>query len=81
MKQLVNGLSNQHGTSDKGMLTYLPLCNGTQENGDHPCPVQRCFEDFTSHQLDLRRPTVHDNHALKAKEAHMRRRDTHRQIN
>ena len=49
------------------MQTYLPLLsNGTQVNGDHSCPVQRCFEDFTSHQLDLRRPTVHANLALKS---------------
>ena len=48
------------------MLTYLPLNNGTQANGDHSCPVQRCLEEFTSHQLDLRRPTVHANLALKS---------------
>ena len=45
-----------------------PLSNGTQANGDHSCPVQRCFEDFTSHQLDLRRPTVHANLALNSSE-------------
>ena len=45
------------------MLTYILLGNG---NGDHSCPVQRCFEEFTSHQLDLRRPTVHANFALKS---------------
>ena len=48
------------------MLTYLPLSKGTKANGDHSCPVQRCFEEFTSHQLDLRRPTVHANLALKS---------------
>ena len=48
------------------MLTYLLLSNGTQANGDHSCPVQRCFEEFTSHQLDLRRPTVHANLNLKS---------------
>ena len=47
------------------MLTYLLLSNGTQANGDHSCPEQRCFEDFTSHQLDLRRPTLNANLALK----------------
>ena len=46
------------------MLTYLP--DGTQANGDHSCPVQRYVEEFTSHQLDLRRPTVHMNLALKS---------------
>ena len=48
------------------MLTYLLLSNGTQVNGDHSCPVQRCFEEFTSHQLDLRRPTIQANLALKS---------------
>ena len=47
------------------MLTYLLLSNGIQENGDRSCPVQRCFEEFTSHQLDLRRPAVHANLALR----------------
>ena len=45
------------------MLTYLLLCNGTKANGDHCCPVQRCFKEFTSHQLDLSRLTVHANFA------------------
>ena len=58
-------LSNPHWTTDTGMLTYLPLSNDSQANGDHSCPVQRCFEEFTSHQLDLRRPMVHANLALK----------------
>ena len=66
MKQLMNWLSNPHGTTDTGMLNYLLLSNGTQVNGDHFCPVQRCFEDFTPHQLDLRRPTAHGNLALKS---------------
>ena len=66
MKQLVDWLSNPHWAQDTGMLTYLPLSNGTQANGNHSCPVQRCFEEFTSHQLDLRRPTVHANLALKS---------------
>ena len=48
------------------MLTYLLLSNGTQANGDHSRPVQRCFEEFTAHQLDLRRPTVNANIALKS---------------
>ena len=48
------------------MLTYLFLSNGTQANGDHSCPVRRRFEEFTSHQPDLRRPTVHANLALKS---------------
>ena len=48
------------------MLTYLLLSNCTQVNGDHSCPVQRRFEEFTSHQLDLRRPTVHAILALNS---------------
>ena len=48
------------------MLTYLLLGSDTQAKGDDSCPVQRCFEEFTSHQLDLRRPTVHANLALKS---------------
>ena len=64
MKQLMDWLSNPHVTPDTGMLTYLLLSNGTQANGDC-CPVQRCFEEFTSQQLDLRRPMVHANLALK----------------
>ena len=48
------------------MVTYLALSNGTQANGDHSCPVQRCFQLFTFHQLDLRRPMVHANPALKS---------------
>ena len=59
MKQLVEWLLNLHGTPDTGVLTYLLLSNGTQANRDHSCPVQHCFEEFTSHQLDLRRPMVH----------------------
>ena len=47
------------------MLTYF-LSNGTQASGDHSCPGQRCFAKFTSHQLDLNRPTVHANLALKS---------------
>ena len=65
MKQLMDWLSNSHRTPDTGMLTYLLLSNGTQANGDHSCPVRSRFEEFTSHQLDLRRPTVHTNLALK----------------
>ena len=65
MKQLMDWLSNSHWTPDTGMLTYLFLSNGTQANGNHSCPVRRRFEEFTSHQLDLRRPTVHANLALK----------------
>ena len=65
MKQLMDWLSNPHCTPDTGMLTYLLLSYGTQANGDHSCPVQRCFEELSSHQLDLRRPTVHANLALK----------------
>ena len=48
------------------MLTYLFLSNGTQANGNHSCPVRCRFEEFTSHQLDLRRPTVQANLALKS---------------
>ena len=66
MKQLRVWLSNSHSTPDTGMLTYLFLSNGTQASGDHSCPVRRRFEEFTSHQLDLRRPTVHVNLALKS---------------
>ena len=66
MKQLEDWLSNSHWTLDTGMLTYLPLSNGTQADGDHSCPVQRCFEELTSHQLDLIRSTVHAKIALKS---------------
>ena len=66
MKQLMDWLSNPHSTPDTGILTYLFLSNGTQAKGDHSCPVRRRFEEFTSHQLDLRRPTVHANLALKS---------------
>ena len=69
MKQLMDWLSNPHRTSDTRMLTYLLLSNGTQANGDHFYPVQRCFEEFTSHQLALRRPTVHANLALKCEQS------------
>ena len=62
------------------MLTYLFLSNGTQANGDHSCPVQRCFEDFTSHQLDLRRPTVHANLALKSERSACVTPGTYRQV-
>ena len=51
------------------MLTYLFLSIGTQANGDHTCPVRRRFEEFTSHQLDSRRPTVHANLALKSEQS------------
>ena len=64
-------LSNPYWTPDTGMLTYLPLTNGTQANGDHSCPVQCCFEEFTSHQLDLSWPTVHANLAFIANGAHV----------
>ena len=66
MKLLMDWLSNSHRILDTGMLTCLFLSNGTQANRDLSCPVQRCFEEFTSHQLDLRRPTVHANLALKS---------------
>ena len=66
MKQLMDWLSNPHCTPDTGMLTYLFLSNGTQANGDYSCPVRCRFEEFTSHQMDLRRPTVHANLALKS---------------
>ena len=66
MKPLVDWLSNPHWTPDTGMLTYLFLSYGTLANADHSCPVGRRFEEFTSHQLDLRRPTVHANLALKS---------------
>ena len=51
------------------MLTYLFLSNGTQANRNHSCPVRRRFEEFTSHQLDLRRLTVHANLALKSEQS------------
>ena len=66
MKQLMDWLSNSHWTTDTGMLTYLFLSNDTQANGDHSCPVRRHFEEFTSHRLDLRKPMVHPNLALKS---------------
>ena len=66
MKQLMDWLSNSHSTPDTRMLTYLFLGYGTQANGDHSCPGRRRFEEFTSDQLDLRRPTVHANLALKS---------------
>ena len=69
MKQLMDWLSNSHCTQDTGMLTYLFLSNGTQANGDYSCPVQRCFEEFTSHQLDLRRPTGYTNLTLKSEQS------------
>ena len=46
-------------------LTHLFLSKDTQTNGDQSCPLQLCFEEFTSHQLDLRR-TAHANLALKS---------------
>ena len=61
------------------MLTYL-LSNGTQANGDHSCPVQCCFKDFTSHQLDLSRPTVQANFAHIANGAYVGRRGTYPQV-
>ena len=67
MKQLTNGLAVKLTLNPRHRNADLPpLSNGTQANGDHSCPVQRCFEEFTSHQLDLRRPTVHANLALKS---------------
>ena len=48
------------------MLTYLFLSNGCQAKGDHSSSVQRCFEEFTSHQLDYR-PMVHSNYTLMSK--------------
>ena len=71
MKPLVDCLSNTHSNADTEMLTYLLLSNGTQANGDHSCPVQRCFKESTSHQLDLSRPTVHANFAHIANGAHV----------
>ena len=71
MKQLMDWLSNSHRTPDTGMLTYLFLSNGIQANRDRSCPVQHCFKEFTSHQLDLSGPTVHTNLALIAYEAHV----------
>ena len=69
MKPLVDWLSNPHWNLDTGMMTCLLLSTGTKASGDHSCPVPHCFEEFTSHQLDLRRPTVHADLALKANEA------------
>ena len=71
MKPLMDWLSNPHWIPDTRMLAYLPLSNGTHANGGHSCPVQRYFEEFTSHQLDLRKPTVHANFALEANGAHV----------
>ena len=62
------------------MLTYLFLSNGTQANGDHSCPVQRRSEEFTSHQLDLRRSTVHANLALKSERSERVTPGTHHQV-
>ena len=69
MKPLVDWLWNPHRNPDTGMLTYILLSNGTQVNGDHTCSLQRCFKEFTSHQLDLRRPTVQANFALKSEQS------------
>ena len=71
MKPLVDWLSNTNRKPDTETLTYLLLSNGTQANGDHSCPVQRCFEEFTFHQLDLSKPTVRANFAHIANGAHM----------
>ena len=80
-QQIINISSNRRIKQlDTGMLTYLLLSNGTPANGDHSCPVQRCFEDFTSHQLDLRRPTVHANLALKSERSARVTRGTYRQV-
>ena len=38
------------------MLTHLPLRDSGTRLQDTVCPGQRCFEDFTSHQLGLSRP-------------------------
>ena len=40
--------SSKRRTQDTRMLTYLPLSNDSQVNGDHFCPVQRFFKEFTS---------------------------------
>ena len=58
-------------TLNTGLLTYLLFSNNMQAKGDDCCPVQRCFEEFTSHQLDLSRPTEHMNPALIRSEEHM----------
>ena len=79
-KQLIDWLSKPHWTPYTGMMTYLLLSNGTQADGDHSCPVQRCFEEFTSHQLDLRRPTVHANLALKSERSALVTSGTYRQV-
>ena len=39
------------------MLTHLPLGDSATRLQDTPFPGHRCFEDFTSHQLGLSRPT------------------------
>ena len=57
MKQLMDWLSNSHLNPRHRNADLPPLSNGTKANVDHSCPVQRSFEEFTSHQLDLRRPT------------------------
>ena len=62
------------------MLTYILLCSDSQKNGYNFRPVQPCSEEFTSHQLDLSRLTVHVNSALIVSEVHMRRRVANRQV-
>ena len=80
MKPLVDLLSNTHWNPDTEMLTKLLFSNGTQANGDHSRPVQRCFKEFTPHQLDLSRPTVNANFAHIANGAYVWRRGTYRQV-
>ena len=44
-------------TRQRRMLTQLPLGDSGTRLQDTLCPGHRCFEDFTSHQLGLSRPT------------------------
>ena len=42
---------------DAGLLTHLPLRDSGTRLQDTLCPGHRCFDDITSHQLGLSRPT------------------------
>ena len=54
------------------MLTYLLLSNGTHFKRPETIPAQySAVKEFTSHQLDLSRPTVHANFAHIANGVHV----------
>ena len=55
------------------MLTYLLLSNDTQAKGDNSFPVQCCYEEFTSRQLDLSRQMENMSPTRITSEAHMQR--------